>query len=199
MEVRNIIEDKCKWIPTEINLIDDSWTKYAKRIPENEDYFVNLDLLTSNFSNIFLEDNSKKIPYKICFLTGNHENRNVYDIPVNVPIKELLVLLKLKAYRDRNINYNKAVEKGDEKKMSYYESKKNKDVSDVIALIDPQYEAIDTFKLSNLIKTNNLQFILDTFSRFELESNAISQYNNLSWSDVEPWLVKIYEDLKAFI
>jgi len=193
--VREIIESRCNWILTDRQLGDDSWAKFAKKLHGYEDEYIYLDLLTSNFSNVFHEDRNKNLPYTLCFENDMYEFRLIDNRNYKIPIKELLILLKLKAYRDRSYNLLRAK---DQKQKMYFESKRIKDISDTLALVDPGYGPIDTSIIGQIIKKYELYFITESIENIKKETEAINRYRNMSLQDVEPWIDRILSDLSYY-
>lgn len=81
----------------------------------------------------------------------------------------------------------------------YFESKRIKDISDTLALIDPSYGPIDTFIIGQIIKKYELYLILETIENIKTETEAINRYRNMSLQNVEPWIDRIVMDLKYYL
>ena len=189
---QEVIEKRCGWIPTTKQLPDSSWIRYGKLLPNTQDAWIYLDLLTTQYKNLFHEDRSKSLPYDICFEAGMSEIKNIEGQDFKVPIKELLIAYKLKAYRDRTFDMLK--ERNIEHR-EHYRSKRTKDISDVIALIDPDYGPIDTEILIKIIVRFEIQIFLETIRNIQTETEAISQYRNRNYPIIRPWIERIVADL----
>lgn len=105
-QVMAIITDQCQWKLTTIQTADETFTRFFKPIP-GQDENVYLDLFSTNFENVFHENSNKVLPFDLCLRAGHYVRRSIYDINVNVPTKELLFLYKLKTYRDRVFDISK--------------------------------------------------------------------------------------------
>ena len=189
-KVINIAEEKCGWVP-DIELRDETFSRYAKIIDHNQK--IILDIISSNFENRFHEDRTKLLPYDICFEDKWHCQRLINNISLNVPIKELLFLYKLKAYRDRTFRYGK--EEDIEEKMKL-QSKITKDLSDIISLMDPNYGPLDIGILNKLVNTYSLHFLHETLAKIHFQHEAIKQYRGTSSADVEKWAARVINAFK---
>jgi hypothetical protein len=187
--VESILTLQCGWILTTIDT--SVWKRFSKRIPD-EDPLDNVffDLLSSNLVNAFHEDNTKRIPFDVC-LEENHYVRRSIDsqLNINVPKKELLFLYKLKSYRDRIFDlHNKA---DNEMERSRLRAKVTKDLSDTIALIDPNYGTLDLMSLKTLVESYNLQFLRSTIEEIPSQAEAIEQYRGTSSAEIQSWILTI--------
>ena len=183
-------QENCGWIP-DTELADETFSRYAKTINHEDKIF--LDILSTNFANTFHENRVKQLPYALCVKNGGFLRKYIDTISVNVPIKELLLLYKLKAYRDRIFRFPK---EKDPKEKERLKTKITKDVSDVISLIDPDYGALDIGELSKFIDMFDLNFLSETLENLPSQSEAIYQYRHSSAKDVTNWVMRVME---AFI
>jgi len=184
--ITTIAQEYCGWI-AEAELTDETFSRYSKPIDSER---IMLDILSTSFANNFHEDRTKRLPYELCFQEGNYRRRFIDVINITVPIKELLLLYKLKAYKDRL--YRLGTEK-DSKERMRLQTKITKDVSDVISLIDPQYGALDVSILRRIIEENTLQFLADTIENLPSQSEAIRQYRTVSVKDIAEWRARLME------
>ena len=155
--------------------------------------------------NIFHENVDKKLPYDLCerpelrekiILSDEDKNNLIY-----IPNKSLLLLYKIKAFRDRSYDviHKRAIIAAD--KLTWLEGKIVKDGSDIIALLDPtpvRYEIeqqIDTSILKELIDEYDLRFILDTLENIHNETDSLMLYPNAKEMIVSKWARDILKDL----
>ena len=122
-----------------------------------DEYFIDIDACSIYDSNIYHRNNKLHLPYSLVskssvLVKDSHgEKRTDY----RVPTIELLFLFKLKAYSDRDFDLQSATSSED---ISYLTSKRNKDGSDVLALLDSEHckEKVDYAALAKLAKSLNL-------------------------------------------
>lgn len=194
LDVESILTQKCGWIPTTTDM--PIWKRFSKRIsdasPLDNIFF---DLLSANIVNAFHEDNRKRIPFRICLEENHYARRSINDhININVPKKELLLLYKLKAYRDRIFDLRNRAANGT--KTSRLRAKITKDLSDTFALIDPNYGPLDLTLLKSLVDKQNLQFLAATVEELPSQTEAIEQYRGISTTEVQSWVQKILDTFK---
>lgn len=102
----------------------------------------------------------------------------------------------LKSYRDRIFDLrNRAT---DEAERSRLRAKATKDLSDIIALIDPNYGLLDLVSLRSLVNRQNLQFLAATVEELPSQTEAIEQYRGTSSTEVQDWVQKILNEFKQF-
>jgi hypothetical protein len=184
--VESILTQQCGWIPTTIDT--PVWKRFSKRIPDGGPLDnVFFDLLSSNLVNAFHEDNTKRIPFDICLRKNHFVRKSINDqLSINVPKKELLLLYKLKSYRDRIFDlYNKA---DTETERSRLRAKATKDLSDTIAIIDPNYGVLDLMSLKELVESYNLKFLKSTIEEIPTQTEAIDQYRGISLTEIQSWI-----------
>lgn len=154
--------------------------------------------------NIFHENGAKKLPYDLCerpelrekIFLNEDENNSIY-----IPNKSLLLLYKIKAFRDRSFDviHKRAILAADT--LSWLEGKIIKDGSDIIALIDPKpvryriNQEIDTSILKELIEEYDLWFILDTIENIPNMMDSLMLYSNTKEMAVNKWVRDILKDL----
>jgi hypothetical protein len=194
LDVESILTQQCGWIPTTIDI--PIWKRFSKHIPDADPLDnVFFDLLSANLVNAFHEDNRKRIPFHICLEENHYVRRSINDyININVPKKELLFLYKLKSYRDRIFDLrNKA---NNETERSRLRAKATKDLSDTIALIDPNYGPLDSISLNSFVDKHNLQFLAATVEELPSQVEAIEQYRGTSTTEVQSWVQRILNAFK---
>lgn len=184
--VETILTQQCGWIPTTIDT--PVWKRFSKRIPDasprDNIYF---DLLSSLLVNAFHEDNSKRVSFAICLRKDHYVRRSINGhINIDVPKKELLLLYKLKSYRDRVFDLQNRA--NSETERSRLRTKVTKDLSDTIALIDPNYGALDLMSLEGLIDSHNLKFLASTVKGIPSQTEAVEQYRGSSSTEVQLWI-----------
>jgi len=186
LNVEAILTQQCGWIPTTTDT--PVWKRFSKRIPDASPLDnIFFDLLSSNLVNAFHENNSKRISFAICLREGHYVRRSINNhININVPKKELLLLYKLKSYRDRIFDLQNRANK--ETERSRLRAKVTKDLSDTIALIDPNYGALDLMSLKGLIDIHNLKFLASTVEEIPSQTEAIEQYRGTFSTEVQSWI-----------
>jgi len=148
--------------------------------------------------NIFHEDRSKRLPYDLCdredlrvqlSLSETDRNNLIY-----IPKKSLLLLFKIKAFRDRryDIENKRAIIAAE--KFTWLEGKVVKDGSDIIALLDPNpsrymiNQKIDTKILKELIEEYDLGFILDALENIHTVKESLALYPNSNAQHIATWV-----------
>lgn len=182
-----IITDQCQWELTTIQIADETFTRFFKPIA-GQDENIYLDLFSTNFKNVFHENSGKILTFDLCLQNGHYVRRSIYDTNVNVPTKELLFLYKLKSFRDRVFDIPKKI---DPKEKARLEAKAKKDLSDIIALMDPNYGPLDLKSLRGLVVDNSLQFLAATIEDLPSQTEAIQRYRGTSKREVQNWVEKI--------
>lgn len=184
-----ILIQQCGWIPTTTDT--PIWKRFSKRIPEAGPHdHVLFDLLSTDLVNVFHENNRKRVPFHICLQENHYVRRSINDdVNINVPKKELLFLYKLKAYRDRVFDlHNKEL---NEPEKSRLRTKVTKDLSDTIALMDPNYGPLDLMSLKSLVDNQGLQFLATTVKELPSHIEAVEQYRGTPTTEVQSWVQKI--------
>ena len=194
LDVESILTEQCGWILTATDM--PIWKRFSKRIPDAGPLDnVFFDLLSANLVNAFHEDSGKRVPFHICLQENHYVRRSINDqISINVPEKELLLLYKLKAYRDRIFDLRSRA--SNETDRSRLRAKATKDLSDTIALIDPNYGPLDLLSLRNLVKNQNVQFLAATVEELTSQTEAIEQYRGTSTTEVQSWVQRILNAFK---
>lgn len=185
-QITTLAQEYCGWIP-EAELVDETFSRYSKPIDAER---ILLDMMSTNFENTFHEDRTKRLPFALCLQEGNFQRRFIDSIYMAVPVKELLLLYKLKAYRDRL--YRLGTETELEERMRL-QTKITKDLSDIISLMDPGYGALDVSALKGIIAEYGLHFLGDILENLPSQTEAIYQYRNVSTEDVVGWTAKLRE------
>ena len=181
-----LAQEYCGWI-SETELVDETFSRYSKSIDSER---ILLDIISTNFGNTFHEDRTKRLPFELCLQRGNFQRKFIDVIYITVPIKELLLLYKFKAYKDRRYRLEKET---DPKERMRLQTKITKDVSDIISLIDPKYGALDVSVIKRIIVGYSLQFLGDVLENLPYQTEAIYQYRNVSSKDVIEWTEKLRE------
>lgn len=155
--------------------------------------------------NVFHEDPDKRLPYALCERPELREKLSLSEEDKNnlifIPNKSLLLLYKIKAFRDRSydVTTKRALIAAD--KMTWLEGKIVKDGSDIIALLDPKpsrYEIekqLDPAILKKIIDEYDLRFILDTLENIHNEKDSLLLYPNAEEKEVNKWATDILKEL----
>jgi len=156
---------------------------------------IYIDACDFNFPNLFKENPGRQIPYGLCVKGEMIRRRQVDNEYFYVPIKELLLLYKTKAARDRS--YVLTHEELSSEIRERQQGKVQKDYSDMAALIDPRHGgAIDSSQLGSLIREYDLSFVRDTISDLP-DQRSISDYcltRSVDKSDLSKWVQRIIQD-----
>lgn len=166
---------------------------FAKPIAEQGSHIgdINIDACSFEDENPFKENTNTRLPYGLCAKTEYIDRRQINSTYVWVPTKELLFLYKLKALRDRTwIMVNEEPEPAE---RSYIQGKMEKDKTDLLALLDPEYEPLDSWVLYGIIKDFELGFIIDTIRKLPNEQDAINNYKKTK-KDIENWVSRILQE-----
>jgi len=160
---------------------------FVKRVSEGDRYVgdIHIDACSFEDGNPFLEDNNKRLPYRLCTRSACINRREIDGTYIWVPTKELLFLYKLKALRDRT--WRLSQEKLAASDRNYFEGKIEKDKTDLLALLDPDHGPLNPQRLRELTEEFDLGFVLDTMKRLPDEQNAINNYRKTR-TDVETWV-----------
>ncbi len=178
------IVDELNWVPTESQETQGRILRYVKRFDEQPLY---LDLLSSENSNLFREDNTRSLPFSLALENQNKVTRTVEGMSVNVPKKELLIAYKIKAYRDRRRRVGS--EDLPEQEVARLQGKMTKDLTDIIALLDPQFEPVDREALHTLLTTHNIEFAFTTLQELtSLPAEVIGGYRGSTLIQVRSWI-----------
>jgi len=190
-DVESILTQQCGWVPTTTDT--PIWKRFSKRIPGGGPRDCALfDLLSANLINAFHEDNHRTIPFHTCLQENHYVRRSIDDqVSVNVPRKELLLLYKLKSYRDRIFDLHSKAE--NELERLRLRAKATKDLSDTIALMDPTYGPLDLMSLRGLVGNQDLQFLAATVGELPSHIEAMGQYRGASTTNVRSWVQRVLD------
>jgi len=156
---------------------------------------IQIDACDFDFPNLFKEDTTKKIPYSLCLDKKLMKRRQIDSEYFYVPIKELLLLYKAKAARDRGYVIAHEHLPGDI--LERQQGKMRKDHSDLAALVDPRYGGgIDGFLLGELIRRNDISFVLDTISSLADQpfTGEYCSTRSVERMELQKWVQKIVQD-----
>jgi len=156
---------------------------------------IHIDACDFDFPNVFKENPERQIPYGLCLQNEMVRRRLVDNEYFYVPIKELLLLYKTKAARDRN--YVLTHERLPNHIRQRQQGKVQKDYSDMAALIDPRHGgAIDGSQLGDLIRECDAPFVLETISGLP-DQPSVSDYclaRSAEKSDLIRWVRRTVQD-----
>jgi len=159
---------------------------------------IYIDACDFDFKNVFSENPKRELPYSLCLEQKYLNRRQIAGEYFYVPIKELLLLYKVKAARDRRyvMTHNSHHSSLGER----IRGKITKDYSDLTALLDPRFGGpMDGYVLRELINRYDLLFVTDTISGLP-EQPGISEYartRQTSMAEIRSWIEKIMSDLNV--
>ena len=165
--------------------------------------YVEIDACTyeSNAAS-FHEDPQKKLPYALC---GDRKLRRKLILNKErvayVPAKNLLLLYKIKAQRDRTFDLKTKRAVLGAQKRTWLEGKIVKDGSDLIALLDPEPQRyilegqFDFNLLKKLVEQYHLHFTLETVGELPTQKKSLREYMNISERKVEKWVKDFLQNL----
>jgi hypothetical protein len=121
-------------------------------------YYIDIDACDIGDKNTFHTNPDRELPYSL--VTRHNSRVGVDGLTYKIPSIELLLSYKLKAYSDRNHDMAKSTSAED---ISYYASKRDKDGSDIVALLDERNcrQKTDPSKFREIISVYGIQDELD--------------------------------------
>jgi len=182
---------------------------YRKTIDKQNRVFgyVEVDVCTFEAdSGSFHEDSNKKLPYALC---GNPEflEKVTFDesgrLAVYVPKKSLLLLYKLKAFRDRTFDLKTRGPVMNIERREWLQTKVEKDGADLIALLNPEpercvvKEKLDFGLLKQLLEKQKLHFALETIKKLPKKKKSVERHPGVEQKTVEKWVKTFLERLEA--
>ncbi|HDQ06494.1 MAG TPA: hypothetical protein ENN36_07220 [Candidatus Bathyarchaeota archaeon] len=182
---------------------------YRKAITKQDRVFgyVEVDVCTFEAdSGSFHEDSNKKLPYALC---GNSEfvKKVTFDesdkLAVYVPKKSLLLLYKLKAFRDRTFDLETRGAVMNPERREWLQTKVEKDGADIIALLNPeppQYvvkEELDFDLLKNLVERQQLHFALETIKELPEKRRSVTRHPGVNQKTIKKWVKNFLENIVA--
>ena len=121
----------------------------------------------------FHEDDSLRLPYAACEGRGcKKEVRLTKDYVFYVPCKELLLLYKVKAIRDRAYDIRTRGPTLDERRLQWLRGKVVKDGSDMLALLDPHVKGAE---LSGAMSYPKLRCLARKYGVGDVLAEAVSK------------------------
>lgn len=155
--------------------------------------FIDVDVISAKDENTFHQDRSKKLPFALAEKNKQRIDEVGRDgslISFYIPIPELLLLLKAKAYLDRDYDAAHRVSISPYSK-TYFESKRNKDGADIIALLDTP---LDYQKIIEIADNNKiLDELKSTLNSVSNNSVSINWYSSAKGKSVSLLRIKIEE------
>ena len=182
---------------------------YRKAIVKQDRVFgyVEVDVCTFEAdAGSFHEDSDKKLPYALC---GSSEfvEKVVFDesgrLAVYVPRKSLLLLYKLKAFRDRTFDLKTRGPVMNIKRREWLQTKMEKDGADLIALLNPKpekyviKEEIDFDLLKKVLEKQQLHFGLETIKELPEKKRSVERHPGLEQKTIEKWVKNFLERIVA--
>ena len=167
--------------------------------------YVEVDVCTFEAdSGSFHEDPNIKLPYSLC---GNLEflEKVVFNeserLAVYVPKKSLLLLYKLKAFRDRTFDLKTKGPVINTERREWLQTKVEKDGADLIALLNPEpkqfliKKEIDFDILKNLIEKQHLQFALETIKELPEKKKSVQRHPGIEQKTIKKWVKNFTENI----
>lgn len=163
--------------------------------------YVQIDACTfERDTGEFHEDPEKRLPYALC-----GDPRNLTHMRLDgrreayVPKKPLLLLYKLKAFRDRQHDLRTKGPILSPRTRNWLQGKWIKDGADLISLLDPRPgsctidEELDTGLLLRIVENQTLQFALESLTKLPDMEQSLALYRNARREEVAEWVEKILE------
>lgn len=179
---------------------------YKKPIIENGKFVGDMEIDACSYEqdfNTFHENKGKVLPYSLCDNSGMLEKitLNEDDDIINIPNKSLLLLYKIKAFRDRSFDVeNKRAILGSDT-ITWLEGKIIKDGSDIISLLDPNpsqskiRQNVDIDVIKKIISDYKLEFILDTIDRLHENKLSLELYSKVDEQTIRVWTSTILKQI----
>ena len=166
--------------------------------------YVEIDVCTFEAdTGGFHEDPSKKLPYALCGdpkFVGNV----TFDekLAVYVPRKSLLLLYKLKAFRDRAFDLKTRGAIMSAERRGWMQTKFEKDGADLIALLNPEperyviKEEFDFHLFRQLVENLNLHFALKSIRELPTLKKSVERHVGIKQRTIEKWVRTFFERLE---
>jgi len=146
----------------------------------------------------FHENPDKELPYELCshprletvVRLGSH-------LEAFIPVKSLLFLYKLKAFRDRGHDLRTKGHILSSAKRAWLQAKRMKDGSDLIALLDPEprrftvRQDFDRDVFHEIIEEYGLEFCLESVRNLPRLRDSLNLYPDADASKVSEWVENI--------
>jgi hypothetical protein len=146
----------------------------------------------------FHENPEKILPYHLCSREGYKTHLDLGNgLEAYLPRKSLLLLYKIKALRDRTYDLQTRGVTLSTRRREWLTSKRDKDGSDIIALIDPApelyliQEEIDLKLLYEIIEEFDIYFVMESLSQLPSLTNSLNNYPNANSEKVSKWVKRI--------
>jgi len=158
--------------------------------------YVEIDACTfESDPRVFHEDESKELPYELCGRRGLLTRVDLDgDREAYIPVKPLLFLYKLKAFRDREHDLKTRGAVLPTSRREWLRAKWIKDGSDMMAILDPEPETsvieqvFDSDVFWSIVEEHDLKFCLDTFQRLPSLAESRALYPNASEAEISEWV-----------
>lgn len=144
---------------------------------------------------VFHEDDSKELPYELCGRKNLLTRVDLdYGRAAYIPVKPLLFLYKLKAFRDREYDLRTRGAVLSASRREWLRSKWVKDGSDMIAILDPAPETsvvdqvFDPNVFWSIVGEYDLGFCLETVKRLPTLKESIALYPFTSEAEISEWI-----------
>ena len=158
--------------------------------------YVEIDACTfESDPRVFHEDERKELPYELCGRRGLltrvdlDGGREAY-----IPVKPLLFLYKLKAFRDRGHDLRTRGAVLSASRREWLRSKWVKDGSDMMAILDPEPETsvveqvFDTDMFWSIVDEYDLRFCLDAVKRLPSLNESKALYPFADEAEISEWV-----------
>ncbi|MDH5440904.1 MAG: hypothetical protein OEY31_09895 [Candidatus Bathyarchaeota archaeon] len=179
---------------------------YRKPIVKQDRLFghVEIDVCTYEAdTGSFHEDPHKKLPYALCSDPEFVRNMTFDEkLAVHVPKKSLLLLYKLKAFRDRAFDLKTRGAIMSVERRQWMQTKLGKDGADLIALLNPKperyviTEELDFDLLKQLLEKQNLHFALESIKELPNAKESLERHASIEEKTIKKWVKSFFERLE---
>jgi len=166
--------------------------------------YVEIDVCTFEAdTGSFHEDPNKKLPYALSGDPRFVRNVTFNDkLAVYVPRKSLLLLYKLKAFRDRAFDLKARGAVMGVERREWMQTKLEKDGADLIALMNPEperyviKEELDFRLLKQLLGKQNLQFALENIKGLPNMKKSVERHVGIEQRTIKKWVKTFFDRLE---
>ena len=166
--------------------------------------YIEIDVCTFEAdTGSFHEDPNKMLPYALCNNPDFVKNVSFNEkIAVYVPKKSLLLLYKLKAFRDRAFDLKTRDAIMSVERRQWMQTKLEKNGADLITLLNPHpkryviKEELDFHLLKQLIERYDLYFALETIKELPFMKKSVERHAGIEQHTIKKWVESLFERLE---